>query len=78
MDIRVKPATIFAVARKVNTATFRFERENFRSLLDGSSRSVRRPLFLSALQRRARDLFGLVIGRADVAIAYYDPDEENR
>jgi SAM-dependent methyltransferase len=71
---RVKPDTVFAVARKRNTPSFRFERERFRALL-ASSKSLQRRLFFTALQDRTRDFFGLLLGRADVGVAYYDPSE---
>ncbi|HWE49876.1 MAG TPA: methyltransferase domain-containing protein [Bryobacteraceae bacterium] len=72
---RVKPATVFAVARMTEREDFSVERERFRSAMQAQSKALLRRLFWSALHERARDLMGLLLGRADITVAFYDPAE---
>jgi len=67
-----KPLTIFAVVRKTKAETFEREQREFRSLLDAASKRLRHRLAFTALQYRARDLAGLMLGRARVGIQYHD------
>jgi hypothetical protein len=73
---RMKPTTVFAVAARTETQTFEARQQRFRSAIQAESGMLRRRLFWSALEERARDLVGLVLGRADVSIAFYDPTQE--
>jgi SAM-dependent methyltransferase len=72
---RAKPATIFAVARKSKSDDFARQRMLFRESIESVSKTLCRQLFMSTLQERGREFLGLISGRADVSVSFFDPSQ---
>src|SRR5262249_19866203 len=70
-----KPAQVFAIARKTEADEFARAQERLRAEMQSESMTIRATLFLSALYDRGRDLLGLLLGRAHVSVAFFDPTQ---
>lgn len=72
---RVKPAFIFAVARTVADATFEGQRQSFERELETLYRERRLRGLSSVLKERARDLFGVLLGRGELGVRFFEPSQ---
>lgn len=70
---KMKPATVFAVAAKGQSASFSAGVKRFEADLRATSKGITRNLYWAALEQRMRELIGLLLGRAEVSISFYDP-----
>jgi hypothetical protein len=68
-----KPTCIFAVASNSESSDFEAARIRFNATMQAASKKLRKQIFLSALQERGREFFGLITGRANVSVLHYDP-----
>jgi hypothetical protein len=75
---RLKPAFVFAVATPQATLEFDRASERFQPTLhDALARSRIRGL-RSLFVERARDFFGLLLGRAEVGVRFFEPGQPDR
>lgn len=72
---RVKPAFIFAVAAKTASPDFTARKEQFRSKVHETFRRSLLQGHLSAVKERARDLFGCLLGRAELSPIFFEPSQ---
>jgi SAM-dependent methyltransferase len=72
---RVKPAFIFAVAAKSNSGDFAQRKALFQSSIQDTFQASRLQGYLSALKERGKDLLGLMLGRAEMSVTFFDPAE---
>ena len=69
---RLKPAFIFAVASRGSSGDFASRRERFLATAETRLRRTRVRGYYSLLKERARDLLGLLLGRAEVQLTVFD------
>lgn len=70
---RLKPGFIFAVASRAPAEDFAARRERFLAIAETRLRRTRLRGYFSLLKERARDLLGLLLGRAEVQMTVFDP-----
>jgi hypothetical protein len=72
---RLKPTLVFAVASKPGAApAFATQSDQFQALVHSVFRSQRLRGYWGELDQRARDFFGCLLGRAELATVFVDPD----
>jgi SAM-dependent methyltransferase len=70
---RMKPSIIFAVAGSSDSSEFRAATSRFEAAVRKTfDKSLLRG-FASVFKERSRDYFGLLLGRADLSVSFYDP-----
>lgn len=71
---RLKPAFIFAVARKTASAQFASDKVQFATRLQAHFErpSARLRGYASVLKERGRDFFGHLLGRAELSVSVFD------
>lgn len=70
----LKPSIVFAVAAKDAPPDFQVRQQRFQQAIERRFRERWLRGHVSALKERARDFFGLLLGRADVKVSFFDPD----
>ena len=70
----VKPSVIFAVAAKDSAPDFTIRRERFQRAIEQCFRDRWVRGHVSVFKERARDFFGLLVGRAGLKVSFFDPD----
>ena len=75
---RHKPAFAVAAASPSAHHAFRAGEQRFRNAVGPALATTRWRGFRSALAERARDLAGLLLGRAELGVRFFDPDEPDR
>lgn len=75
---RVKPAFVFGVAAIKESATLQERQARFREAARAaySRSSSRLRGWLDEAEARARDLFGLLLGRGEMDVRFFEPEEE--
>jgi SAM-dependent methyltransferase len=69
---RLKPAFVFAVAIKRGSPDFTARKAAFRPAVVAWSKATRRRGFVSVLKERARNFLGLLLGRAELGVFFFD------
>jgi SAM-dependent methyltransferase len=72
---RLKPAFCFAIAAPVASDDFVRRSMEFRRVAQDRFHQTRVRGFTSALKERARDFFGLLLGRAELGLQFFDPTQ---
>jgi SAM-dependent methyltransferase len=70
---RAKPAFVFAVAAKSDTAAFEARKRLFQAQIQERFRRTRRQGYTSVLRRTGRDLVSCALGRAQLGAMFFDP-----
>jgi SAM-dependent methyltransferase len=71
---RLKPALVFAVASKTDSAGFAERARRFEERVEAAFRASRWQGVTSELKERGRDFFGCLLGRADLRANFFHPD----
>ena len=73
---RVKPAFVFAVATPRKSEEFLRRKAMFQARVVETFRASLLRGWVSAMKERGRDLLGCLLGRADLGVAFYEPESD--
>jgi SAM-dependent methyltransferase len=72
---KLKPAFIFAVATKKASIDFADKKTRFQSKVQEAFQRSRLRGHVSVLKERGRDFLGLLLGRANLSVTFFDPTQ---
>jgi SAM-dependent methyltransferase len=71
----LNPATIVAIAANTRSEDLLAGQQNLEEELRSQAKPLSKRLFWCALHQRSRDLIGLLLGRAEISVRYFDPGQ---